>query len=178
MKFICVLIVITFCFSCKGQENYRKMIGKENKETNAISFIKSIDTLSVLKLKGDRYKETKYQVLKLYNFDKDLFSIEVVKNQSLLKIIKLPSVEDVKNFSVSAMIETNDGFKILTNWGGGNYFYKREFSFVFIGNEFYFSSLMKESYKQNSNKEVRTIEKIHPLIPLNKFDISLYFENE
>lgn len=177
MNLICILIVAVSCFSCKGQENNRKIIENE-KETKAIFYTRSIDTLSVLNLEGKQYGNVRYQLLKLYNIDNDLTSIEIVKNQDSLNTINLPSSEDVKNFSVSKIVQTNDGFKILANWGGGNNFYKREFDFLYKDGEFYFSNIVKEHYVQDVNKEIRTIEKISPLISLSKFDISLYIENK
>jgi len=177
MKLIFSLFVIISCISCKGQENNSET-KENNKETTVISQIKNIDTLSVIKLNAKKYADAQYQVLKLYNIDNDVTSIEIVKNKDLLNTIKLPGSEDMKNFSVNKIVEINKGFQILVSWGGGNYFYKRKFNFVYNENGFYFSSLVKGNYTKNSDKEIIISEQIYPPIPLRNFDISLYLENE
>jgi hypothetical protein len=85
--------------------------------------------------------------------------------------------EDVKNFSVNEIIETESGFKIAVNWGGGNYFYSRNFYFTFKENQFYFDSIKINNYIQDTDKKINTTKIISPSISIDKFDILLYLEN-
>lgn len=179
MKLLTVILLCAFFLSCKGQ-----MVEQEN-HSKAISNFqeKNIATLSVLNLKGKQYdKDVNYRVLSLYSLDDKGYRItstrriELRKNDSILATIKLPNSEDVKNFSVSKIKQTNIGFKIVVNWGGGNFFYRREFEFEFIENHFFLDYVRMSFYYHKDDKKVIIGKQITPPIPIQKFKILDYLQ--
>jgi hypothetical protein len=166
-----------FCVSCSGQKVPHK---SNNRETKTVT---TIDTVSILRLKNKHYSPFSYVILqlKLSDFDKSGHRIKkIVVNQynETVASILLPNSEDVKNFSISEIAEIERGFKIVVDWGGGNYFYGREFYFTFKDTQFYLDSFEMRSYTQEPEKETKRIKKISPLIPIDKFDIISYLDNE
>lgn len=173
MKQIYILIIFLICLSCNANK-------KNINFTEKIEILqeKNIDTICVVEFKNKQYKNDKIQLLELYDTIKGMKSIEVINDAVVLNTIELPNSEDVKNFSIDSIFETKKGFDILASWGGGQYFYRRIFSFIYKNDRFYFYCIARENYKENSNKEVSNIERIMPMIPLNKFDITYYIDND
>ncbi len=179
MKTLIYIILSVFCVSCNGQNIQNS---EKNKSTRGA---KLMDTLSILPLISKQYSNSDYKVLRLCNLDGEGYQIksterlEMTQQNKVVASISLPIPdEDIKNFSVSKIEETDGGFKIVTDWGGGNYFYGREFYFTFKNSQFYLDSLKVKSYTQEPEKETKTTKKISPQIPIDKFNILLYLENE
>lgn len=177
MKIIIYITLSIFCVSCNGQNVQHKSNNRK------IEKVTTIDTISILPLKNKCYSPFSYVILRLElsDFDKSGHRIKkIVINQGNKTVasVLLPNSEDIKNFSISEIVEIERGFKIVADWGGGNYFYGREFYFTFKANQFYFDSLEMKSYIQEPEKETKKTKKIIPLIPINKFDIIRYLDNE
>jgi hypothetical protein len=85
---------------------------------------------------------------------------------------------DVKNFSLNEIKETKVGFMFSVDWGGGNYFYGRKFSFVFRANEFFFDNIEANRYVQEASSEIKTTRKIEPNISMRRFMVTDYIKNE
>lgn len=164
MKYTYFLLAALSFFSCKKQNiNYQE---------------KHIDTLEILHLNNNPFREKQYKILLLYNIKKDSKSIDITRCGFPIKKIIVPNSVDVKNFSVSQITETDQGFKIIVDWGGGCCFYIREFDFIYKNGSFYFSNLLKIFYSVNSDDIRKNPEKIDPLIPLNKFYMPIYIQND
>ena len=136
------------------------------------------DTLSVLTLDGDQYKDKVFKIIQLYSFEKDRNFIEVKENDSTLSIIRIPTGLEAKNLSVNDIVKTGTGFKILVDWGGGNYFYKRDFHFSFVNNQFLFVRLETSMYYLEDDKEEKKVIEIDPPILLHEFELMDYIVNE
>ena len=160
--------------SCKGQTEKQENANKSLQNHQ----IEKIDTLSTLALNGSQYGEDRYKVLSLYNLNNDKKYLELLKNDGHLIVIDLPSSEDVKNFSVSNITRTDNGFTVAVNWGGGKYFYKREFSFDFERSQFVLDNVRMSFYTQEDDKEEQINKQISPPIPIQKFKILDYLQNE
>ncbi len=180
MRNIIYIILLVFCISCNGQS---VQYGSSNRSTKDGTPI--IDTLSIVSLKNKQYEGVDYKVLRLCNLDSSGYwidtsrRIELTRENKTVVSISLPIPdEDLKNFSITKLEETDSGFKVVANWGGGNNFYGREFCFTFKGEQFYLDSLKMSSYTQEPEKENKTIKTISPSIPIDAFDIFQYFENE
>ena len=177
MKAAIYSMLSLLCMSCRGQNIQHKA---DNSKTEKVT---PIDTVSILPLRNKHYSPFSYVILRLElsDFDKSGHSIKkiaVTQNNKTVASILLPNSEDVKNFSISEIAETERGFKIVVDWGGGNYFYGRKFYFTIKGNQFYLDSLEMNSYTQEREKETKTTKKINPPIPIGKFDIISYLDNE
>ncbi|MFY7936402.1 MAG: hypothetical protein ACOVOQ_03415 [Flavobacterium sp.] len=176
MKTVIYIILSVFCISCRGQNIQHQANNKNTAE------VISVDTVSVLSLRNGQYSN--FKILRLYNLGNDgnridsTNRIELTKDNKTVASIILPNSEDVKNFSTSKIEETKDGFKIVVDWGGGNYFYGREFYFRFKGTQFYLDTIEMSNYIQEAEKEIRKINKISPPLPIDKFDIHNYLDNE
>ena len=171
MKTIAVIILSVLSFSCMGQNV------QDNWKKNA----KSIDTLSVLFLKNKRYGGTKYRLLQLCNLDNERYQIqstsriELTREHELVASTLLPLPDEIKNFSVTKIAETQSGFEISINWGGGNNIYDIEFNFTFRDNLFYLDKV--ETYRYGPNEEgTKTTKKISPQIPVNRFSMLDYIK--
>lgn len=177
MKIAIYITLTVSCMSCSGQNIH-------NEPNNSkVQKVTSIDTASVLLLQNKHYNPFSYNVLRLElsNLDKSGYRIKKIvlnRDNKTIGSILLPNSEDVKNFSISKIAETRSGFKIVVDWGGGNYFYQRVFYFAFKDKQFYFVGLEMKSYEQDTEKEIKTTKKISPPIPINKFDIINYLDNE
>lgn len=126
MKQIYALIIFLICLSCNA---HKKNVGFTVKALEILQE-KNIDTICVVELKNKQYKNDKIQLLELYDTIKGMKSIEMRNDAVVLNTINLPNSDDVKNFSIDSIFETKKGFDILASWGGGQYFYKRNFSFI------------------------------------------------
>lgn len=173
---ICLLLILLSCVSCSSQ-----VVKFGNKEISN----QQVDILSTLTLKNQQYNSVEFKVIHLYNVDENGYRIdstnrvELVSNTKIITSILLPIVdEDIKNFAVTSIEETNTGFKIIVDWGGGNNYYSREFYFVFKGNQFYLSQIMMISYVQEPERTNRILKTIIPQISIAKFNLLDYLENE
>ncbi len=110
--------------------------------------------MSITILENDIYKNDNYRILHLKFIQNNKEKISLLRNGKNLSSISLPVSDiEVKNFSVAQIKETDNGFKLLVNWGGGNYFYERQFFFVYKDEEFYLSSIQGKKYVQTSEEE-------------------------
>ncbi len=176
MKILIYIILSVFCLSCKGQNFQDSGKKKNTKEATPI------DTISILPLRDKQYVSNNYKVLQLCNLDsvgyrnKSTSRIELTKKNITITSILLPIPdEEVKNFSVTKIGETKDGFEVAVSWGGGNNIYDTDFSFAFRGGQFYLDEI--KTYRYGADIEViRTTKKINPPIPINKIKINDYLE--
>ena len=161
---------------CQGQNIQLKGVTIYSKK------VITIDTISVLSFRNELYLN--YKILQLYNLEdggnkiNSTNRIELTKENKTIDIIFLPSSEDIKNFSLSKIEETNDGFKIVVNWGGGNYFYGKEFYFKFKNGRFYFNRFQINNCILAPKKETRKTKVVFPPLSINKFNILNYLDNE
>ena len=132
MKTLIYIMISVFCLSCKGQNILDSWKNKRTKEAMPI------DTIFILSLKNKQYGSNNYKVLQLCNLDSEGYQnkstsrIDLTKNNKAVCSISLPIPdEEVKNFSITKMVETTNGFEVAVNWGGGNNIYDLDFSFVF-----------------------------------------------
>lgn len=170
-------MILAICaISCKRHvDNRAETNGAANSSTTATS---DTDTLHILRLSSALYKNLDYQIQEVYYIDKNTRCIEIARNERLIKTIKLPNCQDVKNFSVNTIVQTKEGFKITVNWGGGQYFYARNFLFAYNDGTFYLTCVGKSHYAVDSDKDKQTNERMSPPVPLDEFDISKYLSNE
>jgi|GEM_PF-292024 len=174
MKLLIMIFLSIFFVSCQGQ------VKKKEGEINTVPShqAKIIDTLSVSTLNGEQYGGVHYKVLNLYNNKSDESYLELLRNDNNSIKVSLPNSEDVKNFSVNSITNTDSGFKIAVNWGGGNYFYKRRFSFNYTNDQFVLDNVWMSFYRQEDDKEEHINKQITPSIPIEKFKILDYLQNE
>ncbi|WP_259016613.1 hypothetical protein [Emticicia fluvialis] len=139
------------------------------------------DTLSVLSLRNKQYTSLNYKVLKVCDLDnegyhiKSTCRIELTQQHKTIASIKLPVADvEVRNFSVSKIEEINSGFKIVVDWGGGNYFFEREFYFTFKDKRFYLTTLKLTNYIHEPEKTTKRTQQLNPPINIEKFDIIKY----
>ena len=158
------IIVLFFCVSCQGQQSKKSIPSRTE----------IIDTLNVLTLKEKRYK-----IAHLGNRDNGREQIQLLKNNIQISSILLPVAdEEVKNFSVNKMEETQKGFKISVDWGGGNYFYERIFFFSYKENKFYLDTLEINNFTQEPEKKTTITKAINPPIEISKLNIFDYIKND
>ena len=148
-----------------------------NKDTVKIQDTK-VDTLSTFRLRGGQFLNGNYKISKLINYQTGKKSIEFSKNTENHILTDLPNSIDVKNFSVNDIIETSDGFKIVADWGGGNYFYSREFNFTFVDDQFVLNRIIKGSFRLEDKKEEKVTIEVDPAISMYSFTILDFLQND
>lgn len=176
MKTLIYIMLSVFCLSCKGQNIQDSGKNKRTKEAMPI------DTISILSLKNKQYGSNNYKVLQLCNLDSEGYQnkstsrIDLTKSNKAVCSISLPIPdEEVKNFSVTKIVETTNGFEVAVNWGGGNNIYDVDFSFVFRDSQFYLDEIKTGKYGTDT-EVTRITKKINPPIPINKVKIIDYIE--
>ena len=158
-KAIFLAITIFASLLCKGQTTIFKT-----------------DTISYLTLKSSNFAYPKTTILySKYTHDSILTSqIIILQENKIINSIKLPIADiEVKNFSISKIIETQNGFSISTNWGGGNNIYDTDFKFEILGNLIYLTQIAKKHYGPNTEVITKNID---IKILLNDFDIYSYLK--
>ena len=176
MKTLIYITISVFCLSCKGQNFQDSRKDKSTKEATPI------DTISILPLRDKQYVSNNYKVLQLCNLDgvgyrnKSTRRIVLTKKYIIIASILLPIPdEEVKNFSVTKIAETKNGFEVAVSWGGGNNIYDVDFSFAFRGGQFYLDEIKTDKYGADI-EVIRTTKKINPPILINKIKINDYLE--
>lgn len=170
MRAVLIFFIVLYSFiSCKGQ--YTK---------NATSnILETLDTLSVLSLKGRKYNDIKYKIVHIGYSEKGQEQIQLLENNILIYSVWIPIAdEEVKNFSLNKIQETRKGFKMSVDWGGGNYFYKRTFFFSYIDGKFYLYNLEIKNFTQNPENKESTRKSIKPLVEISQFNIFDYINSE
>lgn len=162
-----------FCVSCNGQNVQDSRSTKE---------AMPIDTLSILPLMNKQYGNSNYKVLRLCDLDsvgyqnKSTSRIELTQKNKTVASISLPIPdEEVKNFSITKIAETKNGFEVAVNWGGGNNIYDVAFYFAYRDSQFYLDEIKTNKYGADI-KVTRTTKKISPPIPIGEFKIISYLE--
>lgn len=176
MKTLFYIMISVFCVSCNGQNIQDIRKNKSSKEAMPI------DTLSILPLTNKLYGNSIYKVLRLCNLDKEGYQnkvtsrIELTRDNKTVASIPLPIPDqEVKNFSVTKIAETKNGFEIAVNWGGGKYIYDVVFYFTFRDKQFYIDEIKTGKY--GADTEVTwTTKKISPAIPIGEVEIISYLE--
>jgi len=182
MRIIIIFTVILslLFISCNKQSNQINY-SNNNTVSNAISI--KADTMLVKSLTNKQYGKDKYTILKLYDLDSNGYytarRLELIKNSKLISSIPIPSPEDVKNFEILKIEETNQGFFISIFWGGGNNMYNHIYYFVFIDEQFYLNKIEKEhQFKASNNdfdEESKTID-VKNKISFSEFRIIDYLD--
>jgi hypothetical protein len=166
MKYF-VIIFSLFFHSCNGQISEKK---NTSKQIN--------DTITTLLLNGKYYLNNSYEVVYLIDETENKM-IYLNDKDGVIGIILLPKADDeIKNFSVDRILKTKRGFQINVNWGGGNYFYGREFYFYYRNNNFYLDTIKYNIYFERDNKTVNDLKIIKEPIVFSKFNILSYIVNE
>ena len=194
MKVLIFSILLLFCISC-GKQNtqnsdknvvqtdtllWQNALSSDKNVVRTDSLIVLVDTLSMLQLNNKIYSGSDYKVLELYDLDSQGYDIdstrriELTRDNKTLATISLPTSCEVNNFGIDTIMETKSGFRINVSWGGGNWIYTIDFYFVFKNNQFYLNKVKHILYRQNLDKEIKTIKKINPPILMDKFDILQY----
>ncbi|RAJ02348.1 hypothetical protein LX64_03360 [Chitinophaga skermanii] len=143
------------------------------------------DTLYVVPLTHQQYKQADYKLVSVCELDSNGIEIKsarrilLTQKNKVVASISLPVPdEEVKNFSVHKVGERANSFFIGIDWGGGNYYYEREFNFAFDGKQFVLTSVKMISYVFDTGKTSTRNKKITPPIPVNKFVMMPFIENE
>ncbi len=137
------------------------------------------DTLTALALKNEIYGRDRYKVLHLQMIDSFERIIRVLKNDTEIAAVALPRADDeLKNFSLVGIEETQEGFSVTADWGGGNYFYTRVFYFAFRNDTFFLERIKVNNLRQPTEEEERRQEEIIPAIPIDEFDMREFLQNE
>jgi hypothetical protein len=148
----------------------KKSINKE--------IITHIDTVSILVLINSQYGNSQYSIQKLNYYQTGAKSIEILLEDRQVAYLSLPRLGDVKNFSVNNILETHSGFKVKANWGGGNYFYSRDFFFDFTEGRFYLTKVVNRFYNHSEDKEIETIVDVIPARIIDTNTIMDHIRNE
>lgn len=171
-----VFFIILFCGLCNLNAISAISINTAIESKPIVS-----DTVLCVNLKNRQYKNNQYKVSYLYNLDHNGLRIdstkriEIIQNNSKkLAFLFIPNSIDVKNLSVSKLIETKTGFKICFRWGGGNSFSNSEFYFIFNKNNFYIKHIYKLNYTLDPENDTRKNIYFKKLIPFDQFDITPY----
>lgn len=137
---------------------------------------KEVDTLSVLNLKNKIYGKDKIKILRVVAIKSDEEEedairewIRILKNDSAIASIWIPKGMEIKNFGVSGVGKTKNGFLISTFSGGGNYFYSRTLFFNYRGDNFYFEKMDAEDYIHDKDYTMTGTMIINPPIRADKF---------
>ena len=126
-----------------------------------------VDTLYKLEFSGNQLRE--YKVIQR-NIDNEN-RLEILKNNEKLYSVHVPNGEEVKNFVIDSITETDKGFKILYLYGGGRYIYHGKLFFEYEDNDFYLKRAEKEHIElENFPKEPNETIYFSPAIPLIFFD--------
>lgn len=167
------VIVLFSCLSCQGH------VTKKIFQNSTTNLSEGLDTLNTLGLTGIKYDGVKYKIIHIVDFDKGQEQIQLLENNIKTSTIWLPVAdEEVKNFSFSKMEETQKGFKILVDWGGGNDFYQRTFFFSFKAGKFYLDNLVISNFTQEPEKKKTKRKSIRPPIEISQLNILDYINNE
>jgi hypothetical protein len=169
IRFIAI-VSLFITVSCNGQVNRD---GKSNSIKNDQRVV--ADTLSMLKLRNG------YEVMQLNLKDNPSDIIRIIKDSIVIGELSLPVPDvEVKNFSVDKIAETQSGFILSINWGGGKNFYGRNFYFELRDTEksFYLSKIGKTSYSLESENETSEQENVVPPIRIDKVRLSKFIINE
>lgn len=178
MRLVLVVLVCVLSTSCQIKST--KIDTKNGLEK------KLLDTISSVSLEGltSIDKKDYYRVTHLYDLDKNGYKIDsthrivLSKNDKTISNLQMPTSDNVKNFSISNILETPNGFAILTNWGGGNFFYNKEFYFVFKENQFYLDNIKTTNFVLDAQSETTSINEIEPRLLISKFDINHFIQNK
>jgi hypothetical protein len=141
-------------------------------------------TESELVLQDNRYGTHHYKVLRQRCYDSSQYlhtiqKVNIRKDGELIAALRLPITDfEAKNFEVSKIEETTDGFLIAANWGGGNYIYDNTYYFVYKGGQFYLRDIYYIFYVPDSEKKESHHKKLQPPVALSNVDILLYLEKE
>ena len=137
MKVLIFIILLISCMSCSKQHSQNSDKKVVDIDTSSILALR-IDTVSMLQLRNKIYGDSDYKVLRLFDLDNEGYDIgstsriELTENNNIVVSLLFPRPDaEPANFGVDTIMETKNGFKIIFSWGGGNYFYRREFYFVF-----------------------------------------------
>lgn len=99
MRYLIILILAICVISCKRHaDNHIETNSAANSSTTATS---DTATLHILRLSSALYKNPDYQTQEVYYIDKDTRCIEIARNERLIKTIKLPNCQAVKDFSIN-----------------------------------------------------------------------------
>jgi len=123
-----------------------------------------------------------YKLVEVENYREDegitSRDLDIVVGDQVVIKIELPTSE-VKNFGLNSAKKTKNGFQMNTEWGGGNFHYEIQFSFICRENNFYLYQVKKDSFSTTNpdsgnyldKKETETTK---PNLPIEKFVISDY----
>lgn len=103
--------------------------------------------------------------------------LEIRVGADLVAKIELPVADwEVKNFSLMSTRRTKNGFDAMVEWGGGNYHYEIQFSFMCKKKELHLYKVIHNNFSttepNNGNfwnkKEVKKID-VEPIVSIDKF---------
>jgi hypothetical protein len=141
-------------------------------------------TESELLLKDKRYGTHHYKVLRQRYYDSSQYlhtiqKVNIRMDGKVIAALRLPVADfEAKNFGVSKIEETIDGFLIAAHWGGGNYFYDNTYYFVYKDGQFYLRDINYILYIPDSEKKESYHKKLQQPVALSKVDILHYLEKE
>ncbi|WP_243347616.1 hypothetical protein [Parabacteroides sp. FAFU027] len=147
-----------------------------------LGFVQSVFAVDVLKnvaLKNDIYFKAICKVQLVYSDKSNRKYIQLSQDNKLTTSIRLPIPDDeVKNFSVDKIEETNTGFKLNVSWGDMYYYYNREFYFCFINKKFYLSEIKVRDKIYDPQKTINKVQKLNKPVPIEKFNIFQYTDKQ
>ncbi len=173
MKVYAIILISLYCFFHKGE------VVRESNVINLqhYSLKDKVDTLYFLSLKDRQYHNSQYEILCLCNSENEMY-IQIKKDQKMFTRLNFPKPDEVKNFTISNVVNTDNGFKVYATWGGGCCFYERKFMFKFSEECFSLETVIQSSYNQELDEKKKVIKSIVPTISIKEFNIYDYIKNE
>lgn len=169
MRLFLILFYLSFHF-CNAR------IIENNNVTNMSN--QANDTITILFLNGKYYINNSFKVVYVIDETENKI-IYLIDEVGVVSSILLPkSDEGVKNFSVDRILKTNRGFQIIVSWGGGSYFYHREFYFNYIKSDFYLDSIKYTDFFESDKKTICVLKKLKEPVVFKNVDIRAYIVNE
>lgn len=133
----------------------------------------NLDTQRIVALEGRAYRGSKYKILHIKSYDgMKGGKLQLLRNDTLIANVSLPVPNyEVKNFSITDIKSTKNGFDLLVDWGGGNWFYTRTFHFKYLKGAFYLVEIDKEMYVHDKDETVSRKEKLSPVIDIREVQL-------
>lgn len=151
----------------------------ESYQSNADTSATVIDTSEVVELRGSYFDNFRYRILYGHLVEDRRHIVQLSKENQIFATLLFPiSDDEVKNFGINKILETKDGFLIKCDWGGGNYFYNRDFLFKYITDSFYVYQVNYKFFQHDSDNVGGKDSLLTKPINMRSFDPRPFITNE
>lgn len=172
MKFRKLILIVFFHIILNGIEAYCSDI---------YIYSNGSDTTDRLYFTVTKSNKNEFTLFRIRDLDslgfekKNSNIILILKGDSEIARIIVPSSEEIKNFQIAEIKKSASGFNIISSWGGGNWLWDVINHFEFRGNDCY---LVRTSITQyGPNKVPRKIHKVSkPAIRAAEFTFEKYLD--